>query len=62
MKMKFKIDPKLEKIGLAAIGMMFTALGSMITNNIQQRDQKETMTKIAKEVFMEELTKSGKGV
>ena len=62
MKMNIKIDPKVAKFGAAAIGMAFTYIGSMITNNIQQKDQKEAMVKIAKEIVKEELTKSGKGV
>lgn len=53
--MKIKIDPKVAKIGAALAGMGFTALGSWITNTIQQKDQRETMVKIAKEVLKEEL-------
>lgn len=60
--MKIKIDPKVAKIGAALLGMAFTGLGSMITNNIQQKEQKDAMVKIAKEIVKEELTKSGKGV
>lgn len=62
MKMNIKIDPKVVKIGFTALGMGLTYLGSMITSNIQQRDQKEAMVKIAKEIVKEELTKTGKGV
>lgn len=60
MKMNIKIDPKVVKIGFTALGMGLTYLGSMITNNIQQKDQKEAMVKIAKEIVKEELKHQAK--
>ena len=55
MKMNIKIDPKIAKIGFTVLGMAFTGIGSMITSSIQQKDQKEAMVKIAKDIVKEEL-------
>jgi hypothetical protein len=61
MKTKIKIDPKVAKIGFTLLGMAFTGIGSMITSNVQHKDQKEAMTEIAKTAIEEALKNQVKG-
>ena len=60
--MKIKIDStKAKSMGLAALGMLCTGIGSMIAGYVQKGEQKEAMEKIAKNIVEEALKNQAKG-